>query len=156
MSQHGPIIAIVTGEQSPLVTAVAAAKLNSVTTVNWTAASQALDLLSPAAVIAEGSAENPIAFAATAGRLAARKPYIPLIVTDPGIPVPNNAIPLSSIETSPGRLAARLRAALRVRALDITLSQRLADNPTSVRHLADTDPLQDATVLLLGRGTSYP
>src|SRR4051794_16204283 len=68
-----------------------------------------------------------------------------------------NALPILAHEVST-RLVPRLRAALRVRALHATvlrraeeLAQRL-DTPD----LPDTDPIEDATVLVAGRGRGYP
>ena len=54
------------------------------------------------------------------------------------------------------RLTARLRAALRVRTLHSTVMRRLDDDPAARQQLSDTDPVRDATVLLIGRGAAYP
>ena len=56
------------------------------------------------------------------------------------------------------RLVPRLRAALRVRALHATVLRRaeeLAERPTR-RTPPDNDPIEDATVLVAGRGRNYP
>src|SRR5205807_8968224 len=56
------------------------------------------------------------------------------------------------------RLVPRLRAALRVRALHMTVLRRietLAD-PANVPDTVDYDPIEDATVLVVGRGRNYP
>lgn len=91
-----------------------------------------------------------------ADRLAARQPYVPLIIIDPDTRLPANAIPLSLPDGDASRLAARLRAALRVRALHVTALRRLTDNPKLRSHLLDTDPVHDAVALLIGRDASYP
>src|SRR6202041_2689249 len=49
-----------------------------------------------------------------------------------------------------------LRAALRVRTLHTTVMRRLDDNPANPKQLSNTDPVRDATVLLIGRGEAYP
>jgi hypothetical protein len=79
-----------------------------------------------------------------------------LIVLDAAAPLPAHAIPFSPKENGADRLAARLRAALRVRALHATMLRRQADRPAASHPFADSDPLLDATVLLIGRGASYP
>ena len=94
--------------------------------------------------------------AALAKQIAARQPYLPLIAIDPQPPLPENAIPFSQTGDNFDRLAARLRAALRVRTLHATVMRRLDDDPAAHRSPADTDPVRDATVLLIGRGAAYP
>jgi hypothetical protein len=147
---------IIASERRPLAAAIAAAQLSSVTEIRWSEAAQALDLVAPAAVIVEVPADRAATFNSLAEQIAARQPYIPLIVVDPTVPLPANAIPLSSIDAPPDRLTARLRAALRVRALHATMLRRLAAQPSAAHPDPDSDPLQDATVLLIGRGASYP
>jgi hypothetical protein len=81
---------------------------------------------------------------------------VPLVVIDPKLSLPENALPFALGDGSFERLAARLRAALRVRSLHAAVLRRSADDPAALRVLTDTDPVQDATVLLIGRGTAYP
>jgi hypothetical protein len=62
-------------------------------------------------------------------------------------------------EASTDRLVARLRSALRVRALHATVLRRaetLAEQRGNVPALPAGDPLDDATMLVAGRGRSYP
>ena len=47
-----------------------------------------------------------------AEQVAARQPYVPLLVIDPAMPLPANGIPFSQMGGSTDRLSARLRAAL--------------------------------------------
>jgi hypothetical protein len=70
------------------------------------------------------------------------------------MPLPANAIPFSHSGGNTDRLSARLRAALRVRTLHATVLRRLDDDPAMRQ--PDTDPVDDATVLLIGRGAAYP
>src|SRR6202035_5245051 len=51
---------------------------------------------------------------------------------------------------------ARLRAALRVRTLHSTVMRRFDGDPAACPALDDSDPARDATVLLIGRGATYP
>jgi GGDEF domain-containing protein len=67
------------------------------------------------------------------------------------------ALPVSEADALT-RLVPRLRAALRVRALHATVLRRietLAD-PADVPDTVDYDPIEDATVLVAGRGRGYP
>jgi hypothetical protein len=70
--------------------------------------------------------------------------------------LPENAIPFSQTGDNFDRLTARLRAALRVRTLHTTVMRRLDGDPAQRQQLSGTDPVRDATVLLIGRGAAYP
>jgi len=64
-----------------------------------------------------------------------------------------------SAAVAPARLAQRLGAALRIRTLHNTVLRRmetLVSCGESVPALPDSDPLEEATVLVAGRGPSYP
>lgn len=89
-----------------------------------------------------------------AKQIAVRQPYLPLIVVDPSASLPENAVPFSNPDGNSDRLAARLRAALRVRALHSTVMRRF--DPSARVGIADVDAVRDATVLLIGRGAAYP
>ncbi len=80
-----------------------------------------------------------------------------LAVVSEDMPAYPLALPVAASEVS-ARLVPRLRSALRVRALHATVLRRIeslsdaADVPDTV----DYDPIEDATVLVAGRGRSYP
>jgi GGDEF domain-containing protein len=80
-----------------------------------------------------------------------------LAVTYAEVPPYPLALPIAAEDVAT-RLVPRLRAALRVRALHVTLLRRMelladaADVPDTV----DYDPIEDATVLVAGRGRNYP
>lgn len=156
MSKHGPILAVVGDPHRALVAGVRSAGLDSVAEINWAGALQAFDRTLPAAVIAAIPAGSDAAFETLAARIAATQPYVPLIVLDAHASLPVGAIPFSPTGNGADRLAARLRAALRVRALHATMLRRQTDQPSASYPFADSDPLQDATVLLIGRGAGYP
>src|SRR6185437_5070077 len=64
-----------------------------------------------------------------------------------------------SAAVAPARIAQRLGAALRIRTLHHTVLRRmetLVACGESVPELPDSDPLEEATVLVAGRGRSYP
>ena len=80
-----------------------------------------------------------------------------LAVVSEDMPAYPLALPVAASDVS-ARLVPRLRSALRVRALHATVLRRIeslsdaADVPDTV----DYDPIEDATVLVAGRGRTYP
>lgn len=156
MSKHGPILAVIGDAHRALIGGVRAAGSDSVVETDWPHALQAFDHTPPAAVIATIPTEGDPAFETLATRIAAAEPYVPLIVLDAVDPLPANAIPFSPTGNGADRLVARLSAALRVRAVHATMLRRQGDQPSVSRAFSNSDPLQDATVLLIGRGASYP
>ncbi len=80
---------------------------------------------------------------------------MPLFAIDLDGEVAANAIPFVRDETKPDRLLARLRASLRVRTLHATVLRRLEEPTTKIR-LPESDPIDEATVLLMGRGGCFP
>jgi hypothetical protein len=156
MSQQGPIIVVSSGGPLSFSTALAETKMFPVIDAIWSEAAQAVKTLQPAAVLVSASPDAEPLLRKLAQQLAARQPYTPLLVIDPKMPLPANALPFSQGGASIDRLSARLRAALRVRTLHATVLRRLADDPTMRIQQPDGDPVDDATVLLVGRGAAYP
>ncbi|ANW02096.1 hypothetical protein [Bradyrhizobium icense] len=164
MSQQGPILVVSTARRPSFAATLDVARLFPVVETGWADAARAVEQVQPAAVLAETSGTNAAGLAELAVRVAARQPYLPLIAVDPQIAVPDNVIPFfqspvlqtHASETRGGsnRLAARLRAALRVRSLHATVMRRLV--PATPMALSHIDPARDATVLLIGRGGAYP
>jgi hypothetical protein len=154
MSQQGPIVVVCSGEPSPLAAELSDTRMFPVVETDWPDAARAVERLQPAAVLVSGGAEA--GFAALAMQVAGMKPYVPLVVIDPLMSLPENALPLSLAGGGFERLNARLRAALRVRSLHATVLRRIADDMAALRALTESDPVQDATVLLIGRGAAYP
>jgi hypothetical protein len=154
MSFHAPIIALSNSGHSPVLATLSNADLFPAVEASWSEASEAVRRLQPSAIVAcdAGTADD---LPALARLVADSAPYVPLIALDPEGPLPDNAIPLRTTDADPGRLVARLRAALRVRTLHGTILRRLAD-PAEAAGLSATDPLLDASALLIGRGAAYP
>jgi hypothetical protein len=152
MSQQGPILVVSSGNPSPVVTTLSEAKMFPVVETIWSEAAHAVGQLQPAAVLVCGDA-GP-GFAALAAQVADIKPYVPLVVIDPKVSLPENALPFAVTDGSFERLNSRLRAALRVRSLHATVLRRVADD-LAIK-LSDTDQIDEATVLLIGRGAAYP
>jgi hypothetical protein len=154
MSQQGPILVVSSGEPSSVVAALSETRIFPVIETSWPEAAHALEQLQPAAVLVSGDA-GP-GFAALAAQVAEIKPYVPLLVIDPTASLPENALPFALTGSGFERLNCRLRAALRVRSLHATVLRRVADDPPKQIKLSGTDPIQEATVLLIGRGAAYP
>jgi hypothetical protein len=154
MSQQGPILVVSSGEPSSMVATLSETGMFPVIESNWPEAAHAVEQLQPAAVVASGDA-GP-GFAALAAQVAELKPYVPFVVVGPQLPLPANALPLALTGGGFERLNCRLRAALRVRSLHATVLRRIADDQATQTKLSDTDPIQEATVLLIGRGAAYP
>ncbi|MGL5167788.1 MAG: GGDEF domain-containing protein [Afipia sp.] len=155
MSQQGPIVTVSNREGHALADAVAQVRTFPLVDVGWADAVGALMRLRPAAVLVSDVEGNATALTALAQQAARAEPYLPLIALDPGATLPKNVLPFTQAGRSPERLVGRLNAALRVRSLHATLLRRLFNNRTATRMPAN-DPIEDATVLLLGRGGSYP
>jgi hypothetical protein len=156
MSQQGPIIVVSTAERPSFASALDDAKLFPVIDASWADASRAVAQLAPAAVLVASPEAVEPRLNGLAKQIAATKPYLPLIAVDPRTSLPENAIPFAQSGGNFDRLVARLRAALRVRTLHSTVLRRILDDPAARATLDDTDPSRDATVLLIGRGGTYP
>ena len=114
-------------------------------------AARAVEQVQPAAVLVDAPGADEAQLVALAGQIFAQKPYLPVIAVEPDGALPYNALPFAPHGGNFDRLPARLRAALRVRALHTTVLRRLEDNG-----LVEINPTRDATVLLIGRGGAYP
>lgn len=172
MSQQGPIVVVSKRESRSaqeshlqqshlqqslaLADAIAEIKAFPLVDVDWPDAVDAIARLRPAAVLVADTETHDAVLQDLAQKVDDIRPYVPLIALDPKISLPTNVIPFTQSGKSPERLIARLNAALRVRTLHATMLRRLADNTASNPRIPETDPIQDATVLLIGRGASYP
>jgi hypothetical protein len=144
-----------------LVEALSAAGAFPVVETRWTDAPSAFISIQPSAVVlAEAGPASDLKAADALGlQIQTRNgPFIPLIGrarSDVGLAIPGG-LPIDA-DASATRLVARLRMALRVRALHAAVLRRMetsGDGP--VPALPRTDPVEDATVLVAGRGRSYP
>jgi hypothetical protein len=154
MSQQGPLLLVSNNGRPTFAAALDEAQMFPLIEASFADAARAVAQVQPSAVLADMSGADCEQFAALAEQIDARKPYLPLIAVNGEGALPENAIPFFASDGKFDRLPARLRAALRIRALHITVLRRLSEEPTS--HLPDTDPAKDATVLLIGRGGAYP
>jgi hypothetical protein len=154
MSQHGPLLIISNAGRPPFAAALDEARMFPIIEVGFAEAMRAVSQMQPSAILVDMRGADQAQFAVFASRIAARKPYLPLIAIQPEGALVENAIPFSPIDGKFDSLLARLRAALRVRALHVTVLRRLGEG--SAAQLPEVDPVRDATVLLIGRGGAYP
>jgi GGDEF domain-containing protein len=156
MSLPGPIIVVSNDKQPKLTAALDDANLFPIVESTWADASRAVAQMQPAAVLVAMSEVSQAELLLLARQVGTSQPYLPLIAVDPGSSLPENVIPFSHAGRSSDRLAARLRAALRVRSLHATVMRRVEDQAMACPTIAETEPVRDATVLLVGRGGGYP
>jgi len=154
MSQQGPLIVVASEERQPFAASLSGLNIFPVVETNWTEVSEAVERLHPAAILVTTIDGADAAFARLATQVAAIQPYVPLVVTAPTMPHTDNALPFLSPDHD--RLGARLNAALRVRTLHTTVLRRRTSDPAMRVREPESDPIQDATVLLIGRGGAYP
>ncbi|MBV8925549.1 MAG: GGDEF domain-containing protein [Bradyrhizobium sp.] len=154
MSQQGPLLVVADGGRPAFAAALDQAQMFPLIEASFADAARAVAQVQPSGVLAEMSGADPARFAALAKEIGACKPYLPLVAVNAEGALPENAIPFAASDGKFDRLPLRLRAALRIRALHVTVLRRLRREPAS--QLPDTDPAKDATVLLIGRGGAFP
>ena len=162
MSLQGPILIVADQPAGRLTQAFNAAGAFPVIEASWPGAQTAAAEIQPAAiVVAEpSSAADTESALALVRQTAGAAPFIPVFVRvreDAATALPD-ALPIS--EDAPvERLIARVTGALRLRALHATVISRartLKAERNIVAEMPDGDPLNDATVLLMGRGRHHP
>jgi len=163
MSLQGPLIVVAEKPAADLVEALSRAGAFPIVEATWADAPTAFVSVKPAAIVIAEPGAPP---SESASRMlclqaaTATGPIVPIIArvdadNDAAVPIalPNDAtLPV-------GRLAARLQSALRVRALHATVLRRLetfAGLGGEMPALPTGDALDDATVLIAGRGPLYP
>jgi len=163
MSLQGPIV-IISGQKNPdLAEALAADGAFPVIEASWSDAADAIARIEPAAVVMEAPgkpAEVSAAHGVRAAIDAAGGPYLPVVarIADGATPEIAGALPIAA-DASPHRIAIRLASALRVRTLHATALRRedaLRGACEDLPVLPASDPLEDATVIVTGRGRTYP
>lgn len=160
-SLQGPILVVAASPDAELVSALAAAGAFPVIESGVADAFKAAVSVNPTAVVIDEPDAGALdAARALARHVAAAQPLVPLIVRVPDEAaslLPNAlAVPRASALE---RLIARLGAALRLRTLHASVLGRAATlraERNIVAELPPGDPLDQATVLVIGRGRAYP
>jgi hypothetical protein len=163
MSLQGPMVIVADNPAPDLVEALGEAGAFPVIESRWADAPSAFVSVQPSAIVlAEpGPASDQKAADMLGLQIQTRSgPFIPLIGrtrSDMGMPI-QGGLPIDA-DASATRLVARLQMALRVRALHATVLRRMetfSSHDGTALALPQTDPVDDATVLVAGRGRSYP
>src|SRR3954471_2472824 len=156
MALSGPVL-VVADEANDVCEALTRGGNLPMREVAPASAAAAIAKAKPSAIVLAGCTDD---IADAIGKMAANLdgPIVPLlaVVQDNALAFAN-ALPIPA-ETVATRLVPRLRAALRVRALHATVLRRAEElaERLDTPDLPKTDPLEDATVLVAGRGRNYP
>ncbi len=158
MSLPGPIVVVADGAASDVHDALARAR-TPVVTASVRDAKKAIAQAAPTAVVLAEPGDHAAADTIAAALATLNGPFVPFVALTPayGSPSPH-ALPIAK-GAVPSRLIARLRAALRVRTLHATVLRRIAgfaEQGVAASPMPSGDPLEDATVLVAGRGRGYP
>jgi hypothetical protein len=163
MALQGPFVVVADSPASDVVEALRAAGGFPIVETPWADAPAALASVEPQGIVLAEAAPDRTAQAALAQALAQRLDgvaFIPVIarVRDDGRPMLPQALAIAAAAPAE-RIANRLGSALRIRALHgmvLRRSHTLATRGESPPELPRGNPLDDATVLVAGRGRSYP
>jgi len=165
MALQGPFAVIADSPAPEIIEALRAAGAFPVLEATWTDGPRALASIEPEAVILAEPCAEPARLSALAKALAERHKaggglYMPVLARtrDDGAPCVPQALAIAA-NAPVERLVRRLSTALRVRNLHGTVLRRtrtLASRGEQVPELAAGDPLEEASVLLAGRGRSHP
>ena len=161
MSLQGPILIVGGRSGDGLVQVFAGQGAFPVIEASWAEARRAVDEIKPSAIVASDPADADSKPAlALSRRIAGVVPFIPLIVrlrADEPLALPD-ALPIAA-DAPVERLVARVSSALRVRALHAAVLGRahtLKAERNIIAELPAGDPLEEATVLVVGRGRNHP
>jgi GGDEF domain-containing protein len=171
MPLPGPILIVADRPDRKLVAALVGAAASAVVESSVAEAAATVVRIKPVAILLAGP--DPVPQRLFADSLmdaidALPAPFVPLMMRVKACGANSlDALPID-FNAPAGQIVARLTAMLRVRALHGTVLQRIesrngksSNNKSSpgasgVPLLPDTDPLDEATVLVMGRGRHYP
>jgi hypothetical protein len=165
MALQGPFAVIADSSAPDVVEALRAAGAYPIVETGWTDAPAALASIEPEAVVAaepcpDQPRANAVAKAIAAHRVKGGGFYMPVLARarDDGASLIADALAIAA-NMPPDRIVGRLSAALRIRALHGTVMRRigtLTSRGEPLPELPANDPLDEATVLIAGRGRTYP
>jgi len=165
MALQGPFVVVADSPAPDIVVGLSAAGAFPIIEAKWAEAPAALASVEPEAIVLGdlcGSEKHAFAFqrALAERRKKAGGAFIPIVARaadDVAVGMPD-ALAIAA-KAPVERIARRLASVLRIRALHATVLRRtdtLASRGLLPPELKTADPLDDATVLLVGRGRSYP
>ena len=161
MSLQGPILIVANKPAGGLAQAFTDAGAFPIVEASWAGAPTAAAEVKPSAIVlSEPDAADSAAAVALARHAAEAVPFIPMVIRvreDMAAALPE-ALAISD-DAPAEQVIARVSSALRLRTLHSTVLGRaksLKDERNIVAELPAGDPLDDATVLLIGRGRHHP
>src|SRR3712207_4102634 len=146
MSLQGPVIVVAEEPVPELVEALGSAGVSPVVETRWRGAAMAIAQVRPAAIILADAGGDP-GLAASLARPRDGEPFLPVIAR---VPDDGQAVP-GTLSIGDGAQFRRLQA----RHAAVLRRQRTGDGQAA-HVVPSSDPLEDATVLVVGRGRSYP
>ena len=162
MSLQGPIVVIGEQHSSALIDAISAAGAFPVIESNCADAAAAITAAHPSAIVladAHAAADDGLASWLTR-EITRQTPMVPVVACSDAQSAPAYRESLAMTQGSdPQAVAARIASALRVRSLHAAFLRRAETakaNGQRMPQVPQNDPLEDATVILAGRGRSYP
>lgn len=155
---QGAILVVSSDDAPQLTDALGDGGSFTIARAHWPEAIKKLGQVKPIAVVAVTEGARPDLVSVLAAAVGRLEPYVPMIAAGKPADYAPNALPFSASPlTGAETLRARLRSALRVRALHATVLRRAAEGGALPETDGETsDPIEDATILLVGRGASYP
>jgi GGDEF domain-containing protein len=162
MSLQGPVVVIAEQSSPDLIAALSEAGAFPVIEASCLQAIAAIDATDPSAIVlADGHAAHDRALGESLTRTITRRlPIVPVVACAAGDGVlPYREALAMPADATPQAIAARLLSVLRVRALHASVLRRAEAARSTGQAIPPTpvnDPLEDATVILCGRGRCYP
>jgi GGDEF domain-containing protein len=162
MSLQGPVVVVAEHHSPDLIEAVSRTGAFPVIEASCAEAAAAIAASDPAAVILADApaASDPDLGEALTRAITRRTPIVPVVACTGDTDIlPYREALAMSLDAAPQAVAARLSSVLRVRALHASVLRRAEAARAAGRALPPTpanDPIEDATVILAGRGRSYP
>lgn len=162
MSLQGPIVVVAENRSPRLLEAISIAGAFPVIETSPENAAAAIAAADPTAIIlADSRAATDTALAACLARDITRKaPIVPVVAcAGPEDILSYPEALMIGREATPAAVTARVASVLRVRTLHASVLRRTEAAQAAGRNapqMANTDPIEDATVILAGRGRTYP
>lgn len=162
MSLQGPVVVVAEQPVPDLVEALSGTGAFPVIEARCAQAGAAIAAAEPAAIVlADGPSSSDRMLGEQLTRAITRRtPFVPVVAcTGTDTILPYREAVAMPVDAAPETVAARLSSVLRVRALHASVLRRAEAASAAGQPLPETpagDPIEDATVILAGRGRSYP
>ena len=165
MALQGPFLVVADSPAPDVVDALRAAGAFPIVEAGWPDAAAAVASVEPAGVVlaepcSDGERASEHAQALADKLKSSSGPFTPVVarLRDDGASLVPDVLAMSASAPA-AAIARRLAAASRIRALHGTVLRRtetLASRREQIPAMPTSDPLEEATVLVAGRGRSYP